>query len=111
MAKDITDIKWLNEPEEHDYPAALSYLRLLYEDNLANAYVEKLRQAPDITIQGKRYLSRLGIVLAGNQQFARGKRSKENRIRKGAFPASASPGFNSKQTHHCRWISSAMCGL
>ncbi len=46
MAKDITDIKWLNEPEEHDYPAALSYLRLLYEDNLANALVEKLRQAP-----------------------------------------------------------------
>ena len=75
MAKDITDIKWLNEPEEHDYPAALSYLRLLYEDNLANAYVEKLRQAPVSQFKAKDIFRALGVVLTWNQQFTRGKGS------------------------------------
>lgn len=27
-----TEIKWLSEPEEHDYPAALSYLCLIYDE-------------------------------------------------------------------------------
>ncbi len=31
MAKP-TDIRWLPEPEDHDYPAALSYLCLIYND-------------------------------------------------------------------------------
>jgi hypothetical protein len=65
MAKDITDIKWLNEPEEHDYPAALSYLRLLYEDNLANAYVEKLRQAPISQFKAKDIFRASGLSLLG----------------------------------------------
>ena len=39
-------IKWLSEPEEHDYPAALSYLRLIYDDHAASVQVEKLRHAP-----------------------------------------------------------------
>ncbi len=77
MAKDITDIKWLDETEEHDYPAALSYLRLLYEDNVANALVEKLRQAPISQFKAKDIFRALRIVPAGNQQFARGKRSKK----------------------------------
>ena len=43
MAKEI-EIKWLSGPEEHDYPAAKSYLRLLYDDPTAAAQVEKLRR-------------------------------------------------------------------
>ncbi len=65
MANDITDIKWLNEPEEHDYPAALSYLRLLYEDNLANAYVEKLKQAPISQFKAKDIFRASGLSLLG----------------------------------------------
>ncbi len=65
MAKDIPDIKWLNEPEEHDYPAALSYLRLLYEDNLANALVEKLRQAPISQFKAKDIFRASGLSLLG----------------------------------------------
>jgi hypothetical protein len=41
-----TEIKWLAEPEEHDYPAALSYLCLLHDERAAAALVDKLRQAP-----------------------------------------------------------------
>ena len=37
-------IKWLAEPEEHDYPAAESYLRLIGKD--AKGLVSKLRKAP-----------------------------------------------------------------
>ena len=38
-------IKWLRAPEEHDYTAALSYLRLLYDKKTAKAYVKKLKRA------------------------------------------------------------------
>lgn len=41
-----TEIQWLPEPEEHDYPAALSYLRLIYDDAKAADLVQKLRAAP-----------------------------------------------------------------
>ncbi len=36
-------IKWLTEPEEKDYPAALSYLELIFEEDIAEQYVQKLR--------------------------------------------------------------------
>lgn len=32
---EIAPIKWRDAPEEHDYPAAQSYLALLYEDPIA----------------------------------------------------------------------------
>jgi hypothetical protein len=44
MSKKI-EIKWLSEPEDHDYPAALSYLSLLYNKRTATAYVNRLKRA------------------------------------------------------------------
>jgi hypothetical protein len=38
-------IKWLKEPAEHDYSAALSYLSLIYDEKTAAAYVNKLKRA------------------------------------------------------------------
>jgi hypothetical protein len=38
-------IKWLKESAEHDYPAALSYLSLIYDEKTAAAYVNKLKRA------------------------------------------------------------------
>lgn len=40
-----SQIVWLKDVEEHDYPAAESYLRLLYPDEAARALVQRLRQA------------------------------------------------------------------
>ena len=40
------EILWLPEPEEHDYPAALSYLMLIFDDAQALDLVKKLRTAP-----------------------------------------------------------------
>lgn len=65
MAKDKAGIKWLSEPEEHDYPAALSYLSLVYEDTVANTYVEKLRQAPVSQFKAKDIFRASGLSLLG----------------------------------------------
>jgi hypothetical protein len=43
MSKD--KIKWLDQPEDHDYPAALSYLSLIYESAVAQDYVDKLKKS------------------------------------------------------------------
>ena len=40
------EIKWLDEPEEHDYLAALSVLSLSYSLEHAGRLVEALRAAP-----------------------------------------------------------------
>jgi len=38
-------ITWLAAPEDHDYPAAESYLALIFEEETARAYVRRLRKA------------------------------------------------------------------
>ncbi|WP_231990376.1 hypothetical protein [Nitrosomonas ureae] len=38
------EINWLNEPEAHNYPAALSYLRLIYDEQTAANYVGNLKK-------------------------------------------------------------------
>ena len=43
MAKKKVEIKWLGEPEDHSYPAAKSYLNMLYKEPMANSCVEKLK--------------------------------------------------------------------
>ena len=36
MSKE-NEIRWLEEPEEHDYPAAGSYLSLIYDSEISDA--------------------------------------------------------------------------
>jgi hypothetical protein len=36
-------IKWLDEPEEHDYPAAESYLKLLFDNKTVVSLLESLK--------------------------------------------------------------------
>jgi hypothetical protein len=43
-------IGWLSEPEEHNYPAALSYLELLFPTARAAEVVEKLKAATPVII-------------------------------------------------------------
>jgi hypothetical protein len=52
MAKRLTVI-WLKQPEAHDYPAALSYLQLLYADPTASRLVAKLRRARVTSFKAK----------------------------------------------------------
>jgi hypothetical protein len=64
MAKKIA-IKWLSEPEEHDYPATLSYLSLLYDTKTATAYVNKLKRAGMSEFKAKDIFRASGLSLLG----------------------------------------------
>ncbi len=59
------EIKWLNEPEDHDYPAAKSYLTLIYDESTAIAQVEKLRRAPISQFKAKDVFRASGLSLLG----------------------------------------------
>jgi len=55
--------KWLREPEEQDYPAALSYLSLLYDERTANTCVKKLRRAAIAEFKAKDIFRASGLPL------------------------------------------------
>ena len=61
-------IKWLSKPEDHDYPAALSYLTLIYDPKTATGLVNKLKKAPVSEFKAKDIFraSRLSLLGAGN---------------------------------------------
>jgi hypothetical protein len=59
------EIKWLNEPEEHDYPAALSYLSLLYDKKTATTHVNKLKRASKTQFKAKDIFRASGLSLLG----------------------------------------------
>lgn len=58
-------INWLEEPEEHDYPAALSYLGLIYDEQTAAAIVDKLKRAPMSSFKAKDVFRASGLALLG----------------------------------------------
>jgi hypothetical protein len=42
----MSPVAWKTEPDEHDYPAAASYLSLIAGDALTAELVAKLKSAP-----------------------------------------------------------------
>jgi hypothetical protein len=59
-------IRWLNRPAKHNYPAAASYLALLYGERKVARLVKRLRHAGIIPFKAKDIfrasaLSRLGV--------------------------------------------------
>jgi hypothetical protein len=65
MGKKNIEIQWLAQPEEHDYPAAKSYLCLLYKESIAASLVQKLRRAPVSTFKAKDIFRASGLSLLG----------------------------------------------
>ncbi len=72
MSDKIT-IKWFDQPEEHDYPAALSYLSLICDEMKAIEIVNKLRSAPMSEFKSKDIFRASGLPLLGisNERFKR----------------------------------------
>jgi len=64
MAKK-TEIKWLSEPEAHNYPAALSYLCLIYDVQMAAQHVDNLKQAVISQFKAKDIFRSSGLSLLG----------------------------------------------
>ena len=62
MSKKL-EIKWLSKPEEQDYPAALSFLSLLYDEQKAAACVSKLKRASISGFKAKDIFRASGLSL------------------------------------------------
>src|SRR5262249_55225141 len=58
-------IKWLDAPEDHDYPAAVSYLSLIFPEATASERVDKLRKAPVVTFKAKDIFRASALSLLG----------------------------------------------
>lgn len=64
MPKDI-QVKWLGEPEEHDYPAAGGYLSLVESPEAVDRLLKLLRDAPVVTFKAKDIFRASGLSLLG----------------------------------------------
>lgn len=64
MAKK-TEINWLSEPEAHNYPAALSYLCLIVDEQTAIGYVDNLKQAKIAEFKAKDIFRASNLSLLG----------------------------------------------
>ena len=64
MSKPVK-IKWLAKPEEHDYPAAGSYLNLFFDSKTVKGIVEKLKEVPVVSFKAKDIFRASGLSLLG----------------------------------------------
>jgi hypothetical protein len=68
--KDADDgIKWLEDAEEHNYPAAQSYLLLLYGKKQVKKSVAALRTAPVTQFKAKDIFRASGLSLLGVSNY------------------------------------------
>jgi len=58
-------ISWFDEPEEHNYPAAESYLTLLFEEKAVADYAKRLRRAKMAKFKAKDLFRASGLSLLG----------------------------------------------
>jgi len=59
------EIKWLSAPEDHNYPAAESYLNLIYDSQTAASLSQKLKQAPISSFKAKDIFRASDLSLLG----------------------------------------------
>jgi hypothetical protein len=64
-AKTPRPVVWLAEPEEHDYPAAGSYLGLIYPPKKISKLLTALRAAPVNKFKAKDIFRASGLSLLG----------------------------------------------
>ncbi len=58
-------IKWLSEPEKKDYPAAISYLNLIFDETQAKLFVDKLEKAIVVEFKAKDIFRASSLSLLG----------------------------------------------
>jgi hypothetical protein len=77
--KNEIKVQWLAAPETHDYPAALSYLNLIYDDATAKKLVAKLKSARVIQFKAKDIFRASGLSLLGTSNSHVAKNQKKIR--------------------------------
>jgi hypothetical protein len=63
------EVKWLAEPEEHNYPAAESYLKLHFDERRVAELIAKLRLAPLEKFKAKDIFRASRLSLLGVSNF------------------------------------------
>lgn len=77
----LKEFKWLSNVEDHDYPAAKSYLSLIYDTKRVSEMIRRLRVAPIVEYKAKDVFrsSRLSLLGVSNSHVEKDKA----KIRKG----------------------------
>ena len=65
MKTTTTRIKWLSEPEKQDYPSALSYLSLIFDEPDANLFVDQLKKTTIVFYKAKDLFRASSLSLLG----------------------------------------------
>ena len=74
-------VKWLDEPETHDYDAGADYLSLLGEQDNVAATVANLASAKTVYRKAKDILRAARLTLLLGRQPARARGSRQDRSR------------------------------
>lgn len=61
----MKQILWNKRPEAHNYPAAASYLSLIYEESVIAPMINKLKKAPLTEYKAKDIFRSSGLSLLG----------------------------------------------
>lgn len=64
-----TTINWLSKPQKHDYPAAQSYLSLVFAPRVAKQLVAKLKDASVMDFAAKDIFRATGLLLLGRRDI------------------------------------------
>lgn len=81
--KEKVEIHWLNKLQEHDYPAAQSYLSLIYDEKSSAQLVAALKLAPIVEFKAKDIFraSKLSLLGVSNLHVRRDiKKIKSNEL-------------------------------
>ncbi len=67
MSKNDNDkgINWLDDAEEHNYPAAESYLRLVYDESKVTKIIVRLRSTEVVQFKAKDIFRASGLSILG----------------------------------------------
>jgi hypothetical protein len=77
MAKaGVKEIKWLADVEEHDYPAAESYLRIIYSEDRVSEIMRKFRSTMIVQFKAKDIFraSQLSLLGVSNSHVEKDKK-------------------------------------
>ena len=67
--KDEIKIKWFKQPQDLDYPAAKSYLNLLYDDTVATNLTNQLKKGSPAEFKAKDIFRASGLSLLGISNY------------------------------------------
>ena len=111
MTKSKAKIRWLDEPEARNYPAALSYLSLIYPPRTARRIVSELTAARGSEFKAKDIFRASGLSLLGvsNSHVERDRKKIMAGERISPILLTRDPRHG--KSYHCRWVSSPLCHL